>query len=465
MRISKQRIKDAFSNAEKDLDYCWEVLISLKHIDKAQEKIGTGIILFQDKLAELILTLNKLRTQIIAEEKYTIKNKSNYNKNWFTSRLKLLASYKKGIDSIVNIGKALGDAYAYFFYRHDLQMLEEHLSHQRIVNSAAGIGEIGEIEFLKRLKHIEGDFTIYHGITNILRYGDYSFIDLKNHKVVRLGELKTKQISENELQFSLTLLQHKKIKKENINVNLSRDKSEKVGNRKTRQIDNLIDFLKASKQSTSTEYKLHNKSYFEEIEGLYKTTKANEVQCKKVSAGLAFSMFKFKKSKLYNKLYFSPKNSTVDKISSEIVETAKQLIKSNSKENSLILGQVLYNSDLSDKSTPGTLPFFWYPLSPNLLKKLYFLELNITAIFNPIHLISDIENLDIAVDSKYVKKEERMKGKKHFIQRFDLFISYIINHLLTENFVIDSLKEVLNNEHELKGKQVLIKPQQHIFEK
>jgi len=463
MRITKRQIKEEFLNAEKDLDYCWNVLSLLKTFDKSNAKeAAEGLIHFQEKLATLILKLNKTRTQLLSEEKETIKNKVNYNQNKFVARLRLLASYKKGIDSVVNISKALGDAFAYFFYRHNLELFEEHLSHQRVINSAAGIGEIGEVEFLKRIKQFEGNFTLYHGITNILRYGDYSFINLSKLQVIQIGELKTKHISENKLQFNLTLLQPNK--QQNTSALPAQEEKKAKTTRKERQLEDLIGFITSSKQDNLNDFKIHNKSYFNEIEALYKEAKNNKVHLKKVSDGLAFSLVKFRKSTLFNKLFVGHTGSLVEKYSATIIKTATQLLKSDSKENSIILGQILYDSDFLHKNTRGTAPFFWYPLSLELLRKLYFLEANIISVFNPIHLISNLETLGFAIESKYIdNSEERLKEKKHLIQNFDLFISYIIHHLLTENFVIDSLEEVLRNKESLKGKKVILKTHRHVL--
>ncbi len=459
MRIKQQELKDQFSKAEENFNYCWDLLVDLKESNIKDNDFAIRIISFQDKLVETIFALHKTRERIIAEEKLTIYNKSSYNFQWFEKRLKLLSIYKKGIDQVVNIGKALGDAYAYFFYQNDLHLLEEHLSHQKIVNSAAGIGERGEMEFLKQKKHIDGRLTLYHGITNILRYGDFSFVDLKAHKIIELGELKTKLLDENSIQLSLTLLRHNRIKISEKTTLLS--KEDFSDSRKGRQMMGLIKFIEnTQKKNDDISVRLQNKYYFEEINNLFKETRVNRTKTVQVSPGLAFAASRFSKSSLFKKIFFRDPSPVISKDENGIPDTVKRLMKTNSTANSIVVGQLLYNPDFADKNTPGTVPLFWYPLNLSLLRKLYFIESYIFSFFNPIHLIEEIQDLGFWVDSKYSNKK-KATTEKSGIERFDLFVSYIVNFLQTESFVLDTINEIQKFPFDKKARKVLVKPQQH----
>lgn len=461
MKLSKKAIKIQFQEAEKTLEWCWQVLSNMKYPDKTKKEAPKQIIIFQDKLAALIFNLHIIREEIISEEKRIVRNKSKYSDKWFVNRLRVLSSFKKGLDKVVNIAKSFGDAYAYFFYRFDLDMLTEHLTHQRVINSTAGIGEWGEIEFLKSIKQIDGNFALFHGITNILRFGDYSFVDLKNNKVIEIGELKTKQKSETEYEFHLHLLKYSKTRKDN-RIETSKKVATPKSTRKERQLEGISTFLKNAKDTATFKVDLENNFYYKDLEFLFNTTKVNTGQCKKVSPGLAFSVFKFKKMPLFSKLFSKDVRHLIDKIEPPVLEIATQLIKPDSNNNSIILGQLLYDPDFSDKNTPGTAPLFWCPLNIDLLKKLYFLEFHVMSLYNPIHLINDVEALGFIVESKYADNTNT-KGRIHIIKDFYLFISYIINHLQTESFVVDSLTEAVKKAGGSQDKSILIKLQQRVF--
>lgn len=460
IRIKQKTIKFEFQNAEMNFKYCWDVLCDLKLSTTEGNEFGNRMIAFQEKLAESIFKLHKLREDIIKEEKYTIQNKSRYKFNWFKERLKLLSIYKKGIDNTVNIAKSLGDAFAYFFYQFDTNLLEEHLSHQRIINSTAGIGELGELEFLKQIKHIEGRLTLYHGITNILRYGDFSFFDFLKFQIVELGELKTKKIDDGTIELNLTLLRHSRIKSCELSKSNLNDEDLKK-NRRGRQKLEMINFLKRAKETKNAiGVDLTNNYYFNEINDLFKSTKNRKTVTTQVSDGLAFSGSKFERSSLYNKIFVRNPAEVINKHTEEFVNSIKKLMSSTSNNNGLIIGQLLYNPDFTDKNTPGTVPLFWYPLNLTLLKKLYFLEFYVFSFFNPAHLIETIQKQGFFIESKYAKKK-KPTDEKYMIQRFDLFISYINNFLQTESFVIDTINKIQNYNWDIKPNQVLVKPQQH----
>src|SRR5438046_7311545 len=120
--------------------------------------------------------------------------------------MKCLADYREGIKHVINIGKGLGDAYAYWFYRNDLELLEKQFTHNRMDSTLPETGAKGEFHFLKNIRHLDGNLCIYHGITNILRYGDFSFYDLKKHHVAEIAELKTKSLGGNQYQLALTAI-------------------------------------------------------------------------------------------------------------------------------------------------------------------------------------------------------------------------------------------------------------------
>lgn len=458
---TKKIIQSEFKLAEESLKFCWNFLSDLKALSYQDNNFVDRLLKFQETLATTIFRLQSVRNNIIAEEKNYIKKKSSYNYNWFRAKMKLLSNFKKGIDSVVNMSKSFGDAFAYFFYQFDEELLSKHLNHQRIINDSAGIGKRGELEFIKNIKHIEGHFTLFHDITNTLRYGDFSFINLKTLKVEKIGELKTKKVDSQTLNLSLTYFKRDDIDKKT--KPLKNPELEKTRN--GRQILGMANLLYNEKGENDRRKNLENPTYSKEVEKLLKSSKVNQSNYIQVSEGLAFIYLKSRKTSLYNNIFHKDlkKYGVNDNFKEIYVEAAKKLIKKESKNNGIIIGQLLYNPDLTDKNTPGTVPLFWHPIDSNVLKQMYFLNTIVISLFNPVHLIEDIEKLGYFVDSKYSdKKREDVKPTKG-IDRFDLFISYIINFLMTESFVIKSIQEIdkeygkgINGQ----SAQILVKPQQ-----
>lgn len=452
IQITKQLLKKEFSEAEKSFEFCWNILVMLKHPRKRKKGYESDLLIFQEKLANTIFQLYSVREQIIKLEKHYISNKSKYNYSWFNAKMKTLANYKTGVDYVANIAKSFGDAFAYFFYQKDIELFTEHLSHQRIVNYNAGIGERGELEFIKNVKHIQGNFILFHGITNVLRYGDYSFIDLKTLRTIGIGELKTKLINPEKINLTLTLIKR--------NPNLKKGKihnSKDEKDRRKRQLLNISNFLNKEIESDKN-VNLFVQNYSSNVESLIFKSKLKEAAYEKVSDGLAYACIKLKKTSIFNRVYCS--NFKTDSLH-QATGTINSLVKKGSTINSIIMGQLLYNPDFTDKNTPGTVPIFWHPINHKALKKLYFGDCFVISLFNPAHLIETIEEMGFAIDSKYGREKLQFDStpKKNSVQYFDLFISYIMNFLMSEDFVIQSIKETISEKYE--GPTILqMKPQQ-----
>lgn len=458
--ITKEIIKAQFNIAEEKLNFCWTVLEDLKNYNLQKNDFIGRFIIFQEKLAEAIFNLQLVRKEIIKDEKYYIKNKKKYKSHWFNSKMKNLSNYKKGIDYAVNIAKSIGDAFAYFFYQNEEDLLAKHLDHERITNSSADIGKIGELKFIKNVKHIDGHFTLFHDITNVLRYGDYSFIDLKTLKVEKIGELKTKRIDTNNINLTLTYFKRDDF----INKKEPITESKNIQTREERQILGIKNFLTPESSENDYNKKLFNDSYCKEIEDLLINSKINKSNIKNVSNGLTYIALKSKKTSLFNNIFQKDLSKGIlnDDNKQSFTEVIEKLIKTNSENNGIVMGQLLYNPDFTYKNTPGTIPLFWHPIDLEQLKRIYFYNTIVISFFNPVHLIEDLNELGYYVDSKYSKTEKDISKYTRGIERFDLFISYIINFLMTENFIIDILSQI-ENEPSIKGNmRLLIKPNQKV---
>lgn len=455
---TKKKIHSEFKIADENLNYCWQILADLKSLEIEDNDFVGRLLIFQERLATTIFRLQSIRNNIIYEEKYYIKHKTNYNYDWFRAKMKLLSTFKKGIDSVVNMAKSIGDAFAYFFYQFDQELLSKHLNHQRIKNDNADIGKRGEIEFIKNVKHIEGHFTLFHDMTNILRYGDFSFINLKTFKIDKIGELKTQRVDSQTLNLSLTFFKRNELGKRKEPIN----NPELEKTRNGRQLLGIANLMIPIKDKNDIKKDLVNPSYSKEIEKLLSQSKMKKVNSIQVSNGLAFIALESKKSSLYHNIFLKDftKNGLSEDFGEKYLEIAKNLIKKESKNNSIIIGQLLYNPDLTDKNTPGTIPLFWHPIDIKLLKRLYFLDTIVTSLFNPAHLIEEIEKMDYFVESKYSNKIKEEKKHHKYLERFDLFISYIINFLMTESFVIESVKHIDESAKNGDNSRILIKLQQ-----
>ena len=75
--INRQLIKKEFSEAEKSFEFCWNILVILKHPHKRKKGYESDLLIFQDKLADTLFRLYTVREQIIKLENLTKKDRIN----------------------------------------------------------------------------------------------------------------------------------------------------------------------------------------------------------------------------------------------------------------------------------------------------------------------------------------------------------------------------------------------------
>lgn len=470
----KKETEIYITKAEKVFASSWKVLIAMKDQNTNKEDV-ISLIEFQSNLANILFSLEKLRHKIIQEEKRIVKNKNIYNAKWFIKRLRLLGSYKKAIEKVSNIGKALGDAFAYWFYREDLELLEEHRSHVKIKHFPTGTGAIGEIEFIEKIKHLDNKLVIYHGTTTILRIGDVSLFDLENMQIVALGDLKTKKIGINQITVNLILFSPKARNVFEVKNIGKAEPFEYFDNaRLKRQINSMTKALRIydpqkDESHQNIDKDLYDKFNTKKLDELHSISNFKKLSSLKVSDSIIFTGFKdntraFKDKFLKNRQYHPTED---DK--EMLVNLVKQIMKPESPNNGIIITELLYTENNEVYSARGTVPLFWLPISNDVLKEIYFNTFFVGVLFNPVYLIDTLIQKGFHLKSKYYHVTDNLKDNKNGLLRiegFDLFIPYIIHHLQSENSIIETIEIIQKEVKTKKIKQNMgfqIKMQQILF--
>ncbi len=329
--ITAKSIKKVFAESEEIFEFCWKTLAGLKGKSDTNKELVTDLIIFQEKLAECLFSLQKLRNEISTKKRDLIKRKADLNKDWFAKTMKRYSYFTKGIDHVINMGKALGDAFAFFFYRGNLDLLEKQHFHKRITGFVAGTGGIGELEFVRKQKHLNGYLTIYHGITNILRYGDFSFYDLRAHEIVEIAELKTKKMDDQgNYELNLTIIGVKTQKKPagevSSKIKLKNGMDPATAEKLKRQVEAIIDILKPKKNETKLSTNLNGTFYFSELAELYKVSGAIEPKILQFSEGVLMVGVRFRKASLMTKVFNRKLRRLTSLIPERVVDSLKKLI-------------------------------------------------------------------------------------------------------------------------------------------
>ena len=112
--ISKEVVKEKIDRAEKMLDECFGFLMDLKHV---RDDLVPAITEFQPRLADCLHILMRFYQELQTEKKELISKKKEYDDAKFREIMKINAAYSKVVRTTIEIGKSLGDAFAWFFYQ------------------------------------------------------------------------------------------------------------------------------------------------------------------------------------------------------------------------------------------------------------------------------------------------------------------------------------------------------------
>ena len=468
--ISKEKVQLLIDTTEKEYIKCWNILCGMREYSKKSGDIN-NIFDFQPILASALFNLSRQHQAIHQEKQKIIGRKTQLSPRWFKRRLKLLSGYQKSIKETILIGKSLGDSYAWFWYRKDRSYIQEHLKHEEIFHFPPGIGGIGELEFIKNTKGVEGHLIIYHGTTSFLRLGDISFIDLKNMKVSAIGEIKTKKLSENKIQLSL-FIQGPNIEKKLTFLQKKPSHSTKpplaklpewMKKRLKKQLKEV--HLSFENQNGKKAYKKISRVHefhFEALTKLHSKIKGDKFCYVKAGDGLLLVGYKLNRKRLSSKLDNRSIVNLNKKLSNLIPSTLKILDK-NRDDNSIFIDTLHYASGSKISTMLGMVPLFWWPISLNLIKQIIFHDLLLVTVFNPSFFMAKLESAGFETSNKDNERKYRVwevvDNNRLEFKGISYFMRMIKQYLFTEESVVHLLvstkNEILSKKIKSRTKVVL----------
>lgn len=452
--FAKTDIQKLINDAEEAYCRCWDILCSLKKPTFTRET-PDGIVNFQIILTEAILPLERQYRAIAGEKKQLIRKKSELSEMWFKRRMKALSAYQEVLNATISLGKSLGDIYAWFFYQKECDYLLEHLKHADDLHVPLGIGGAGELTFLRNNPGLDGHITLYHGITNILRLGDVSFIKLSTLELTAIGELKTQQSDERRLEISMNLIGPKLFENFSFWDDLKRGDppqnnfSESRKARHKRQLEGIYQsFENIYKLSKDKYFNLYSQSHLRELHDVVRRGNRSSPAYQKAGDGLLLVAYKHKRRKLLSKLLEDDDVDAYLGKDTRMVAEIQKISDMSSSNNSLRLGTFHYGAGLKSHILAGMIPLFWLSNDLEVLRQIYFQDILVITMYNPVHLIKKLTTLGFEVmpdahHKKYtiVKKFEDRKAE---LLHFEFFLRLVENGLYNEQMIVDTFKTALD---------------------
>lgn len=448
---SRKRIRQVLDTAEQQLSDAWSILATFR-----SAKPSPRIVEFQSILLTVLVDLERARNDIGKERRAYIARKASCNAAWFTRRMRQLAQYEDMVTGASGIARALGDAFAWFFYQFDRGLLAEHAKCAATNIPPLTLGGRGERAFLHSVKQMEGRFVLHHGITTILRLGDFSLIDLKAFRVAGIGELKTVGVDGNALQVEARVL----TTNERFNLQALPAFADNSPPRDTlppsfrdrlrRQISRMGGALKqADKTRTQRQVSLFGQSNtgVAELNTLMARAKCDRFTVRRASRGLIMLAYKPRPTRLFHRLSPGrriPTDGLVEMAAREFIDGAV----SGSPYNAIIFGSLQYDATSRPMLQLGAIPlFWWWDLDLEYVRQLLFQEAVVTTLFNPAPLLTGLEALGLRVTKCHLPYDVSLEGGDgstvFALENFEYFARLITHSLFTEDQVAALVREMV----------------------
>jgi hypothetical protein len=428
--MNKKIVKSTIDKAEIQLKKCFEMLSGFL-AGRQGDKL---IFEFQPVLAETLYNLMKFYQELCSTERNLISRKAKLNYNWFSKSMKQLSRYKEAISEVIGIGKCLGDSFAWLFYRDNMVELEKHLSHKETGLFPAGIGGYAEVRFIKENCSISGCFVLYHGITTMLRIGDFSLYAI-DHGIIGTGELKARKNDDNTIAVQAHIFSKYRMKIEELGERINTEEKQDVFHeiRLKRQMESINSLLE--KPTSSMHQNIYGDNAFGIVDDFYRVGKHVKVSKDKAVLALGISS---RNVKLSNNLLSSKKEEAP--LPNELTSKTIEILIKNSIYNQIAIGHV------DNKLGHGQVPVFWWGIDIKTIEKFIFQQLKIITLYNPAHLYEHFQNMGftITIDDKHqalIEKSE--EGKRMTIGNLNQFENLIITNFLPVKVVIETFERVL----------------------
>jgi len=452
MTIDHSFVKSEIDNAEKQFDICFNTLANMK------SSSIEGLFDFQSTLADALHRLMTIYKKTIAQEKLLIKTKADMVETEFVEAIKSLHRYKEILKETIDIGKSLGDSFAWTFYAQSSDELVKHLNHPETGLFPAGIGGRGEIEFIKQNQTLFGCFVIYHGITSMLRIGDFSLYAPSDRKIIATGELKS-EIQGKDLNISAYISSKAHLHSEKFEVFEGEPKEYITSTvfqreRLLRQIENIDDLLKPIK----TEYDYNHiraRSADFEMPPL-----SGEIHFKlNEDKTLLTSIFHSGQSSIFDTLFLSGNYQHSDLEHSESL--VKEMVVQDSGYNYFSISQ------LDSKIHQSRMPILWWDIDIDFIKNVLFKKVIVIMLFNPAKLYDHYERKGFSIkspdDFTSASFEKIIEDRRLKIGNLFMYFDMIVHSFFPTNSIIETLDHLIEKTlNGPPGTHITIMPHQQI---
>jgi hypothetical protein len=444
---NRTQIERAILRAEESFQDCWSKLMIVRD-GKDRPQLLNALVSFQPTLG---LALYKLESEYVAvcrEARELLRRQSAANKKWLHRRIHTLNGYKHLLKQAMDVGRNLGDAFAWLFYKDQYELLQKHYDEAPVPHMATGIGGRGEIEFVRRLPKLGRHLVLAHSTTTFLRIGDLSLIDPEDFSVAAIGELKTRDEGNGKLAITLVLIgpNPKRVELPPLQTNVPA-----IENPQKESLPGpLQDRLKRQVEKMQNSFKPHRKdrmlpslgtesmvSICSKVGELFRRSSDRVWGQNQADRGLVLVGIKRRGDSLYKRLV-SQSAAINNHNLAQTAEATRKIVDRSRADNSVHIGWLVYTGRERYRLARGMQAVFWWPLARGVAEALVFKRFSVMTVYNPAFLISDLRHsgLEVAADKNGEVQVWKQLGEKRYeVRGMGYFLALAREHLVSDKVV------------------------------
>jgi hypothetical protein len=457
----RPHLKEFSFEVEKELLSIWDTLEKIK-TKRPNEFEPDEMINFQYRLIKVLNDVSRYYDTLSNTRKALEKHKKKIGFKEFLKQKKEVSQLIDFINFLLVVIRSLGDAYVFLFYSLDREYLNTHLTQpSQSLILPRGIGGIGEMEFVKNFKILDGNIVLFHGITNILRIGDFTLFSMKTAKVTAVGELKSGKPDKSTLNLNLTIIGPKQRvkqfeKKQNTEEAEKQDSPFNLPNKERyeKQIKAMADSFDYLNKKPSTipkeNTRLFSKPKWDIMAELSLVPVEKKIALYQVDRGLILGRYSYKGDTMFDR-FMNYSYHINDDEKNEVTEYAMKMF-SPGIDFTLAFGQVHFSEKLRIQSALGSKPTFWNPIKMDVLKKIYFGESIYFTMYNVGYLIDEMKkkgyNYGYSESHKLTGFKRKEPEMHYFVSGVPYFVDMITHYLQDESVVIEAIEKVTASSYE-----------------
>ena len=432
--ISEEAVKRNIDAAEETLNKCFGMLMDIKH---ASDTLGDAVMNFQPLLADCLYDMMGFYQKLQTEKDFIISQKSEWEQALFKDAITTNAKYLKVVKEVITIGKTLGDAFSWFFYSKNRSELDMHFEHPSTGLFVAGVGGKGEIEFIKNNQILDGLFVVYHGITDMLRVGDFSLY-ASGIGIVGIGELKSQREGDRiSVTANITSKVNIKTPAEAVNSELSFDERMKL---LKKSFPSLPKQMETRDKLMKVKESEHSSNFYAEYEyDVVNSLSRESPLVLNTDNSLLLCAAWSKHSSLFDVLSDDEHVDAPDGLSSYALE----LMKPESPYNEAII------SEIDTRMFFPRMPILWWKISDKLCRDIYFKRVSISTVFNPAKLLRLFTDKGFRVVSigkaQDIKLEKVANGKRMEFGSLQAYMDLIHHSMMRTDAVFAIAERVIED--------------------